>query len=171
MNKIRKICAAVFCGVIIIVCCMFGFREPPAVVVENHCPYPVLESYSARVVDAVPESFRSEYIDEMLDDGGKVVEVTWNFTNSADKSVIMKYVWIDYECSESRIEWLYALEEKKDWRTAGDDPEILPPGEHITVREYVMVLKGMREIKASLGADYGSSEEERIPREEVVLTF
>ncbi len=112
--------------------------------------FPVVEDYSAAVVEAPPEGYyvyEYGYAEDWREwDDMEVVEVTWRFANPGDETMNVDAVFTWYEDS-AEYEPLYLLE-KDEGSVIYGDWRILPYAEHVVLKEYVLVPAGMREMEA-----------------------
>ncbi len=179
MNRIIKICSVVGCAVIVAFCIKTildidkYYSEDYVEKVYNDivrrdplAPHPQVKDCSAETVSEAPEGYelRGEADGS---DGMKLVKVTWHFSNLIyDDLMEMEWNWIDYGCEGA--ERLDRLEKK-------DDPygrrKVLPPGEEVTVYDYVLVPEQVHEMTASLGYSSIYEKAQEDPYQEVEIAF
>lgn len=158
MTKKVNIIFGVICGVVIIFCAFFYSVYVSQIYYDIQNPYPTVEDYSAKVVKEAPEGYLT-YSD---DDGGKVVEVSWYFTNTVNEKIYMDIMYIGADYYDEDGGWLYVMEREEGYSAISkyDNRRILPPGEHVVVKEYVQVPEDAQEIEAYFGSGYGQGTRE-----------
>ena len=156
MKKV-KIISGVLCAVVVLVCLIsyLSYERDLHYVFYSSCDYAMIEGYEADILEKIPEGYLLPDYETVDMENVKVVEITYDLTNQVnDTGWFWEYLCYYYGDDDGRI--IRLDEDENYWgvRNYGNC-DILPPGEHVIYKEYVVVPKDMKQIKARRA---GSSE-------------
>ena len=153
-NKLKVfsgVFSCVFCVIVVLVCliCYSGYVSQ--LYFDVCTPYahsPIAGCEGVRLGE-VPEGYRIPDYMEIDDlDEMEAVEITYELVGTVNDSIgIVGNLCFYYGEND---EWISVLEKDRDYWGPGnyENSKILPPGEHVVFKEYVLVPKGMKEIRA-----------------------
>lgn len=156
MNNKRNVFSIVFCVIVVLVCliCYSGYVSQLYYDVCTPYAYSPIEGCEAVLLDEVPEGYLiPDYMAEEYSEEMEVAEITYELAGTVNDTMAVLGNLCFYYGENG--EWIDVLEEDEDYRGAWnyENCNILPPGERVVWKEYVLVPKGMREINARWVSD------------------
>lgn len=170
MSSKVKIGSVVVCVLVILICCISYTVYVSQAIYRIETVYPEVEGSSARIVDAAPEGYYARYYDgEDLTDM-EVVEVTWQLSNITNEWIYADHFWAYYYDAKGHyLDVMKKEEEEEDLLIPSyNNEKIIPSGEQVDYKEYVLVPEGTRSIEATPGHTTSRTGEEK---ESFVITF
>ncbi len=107
--------------------------------------YSPITGYSAEIVDGIPEGYEYGVPGYKATDGMKVMEITYKLRGVVNEPIEFTGGLCDYYDADG--ECLDALDRDPAY-WAYIDGTVLPPGENVIYREYVLVPEGTESIRA-----------------------
>ena len=147
-NKLN-VFSVVFCAIIVLVCliCYSGYVSQLYYDVCTPYAYPPIADCEAVLLDEVPEGYLiPDYVAADDPEEMEVTEITYELAGTVNDTMPVLGNLCFYYGENG--EWIDVLEKDEDYWGARnyENCNILPPGEHVVWKEYVLVPKGMREI-------------------------
>lgn len=145
-----KIISCVICAVVVLVCLIFyaGYVSQMYYDVCTPYEYSPIAGYETRILEEVPEGYEYHISGYTAMDEMNVVEITYELTGVVNEPMMILGDLCHYY--GERGEWIDVLEKDEDyWGEASCDTcNIVPPGEHVFFKEYVLVPRGMKRLSA-----------------------
>lgn len=151
MRKKVKVLSVVLCVVVVIVC-LVSYSGTVSELHYDICKpssCSLISAYGAKVLDAVPEGYQISSYDSM--DGMEIVEIVYELSNPVNDKISFWGNFCYYYGEND--EWISILDMDLDYSDISqyENCKILPPGESLFYKEYVLVPKGMKKIYAYRG--------------------
>lgn len=149
-NKLN-VFSGVFCAVVVLACliCYSGYVSQLYFDVCTPYAYSPIAGCEGIRLDGMPEGYLiPDYMAVDDPEEMEVVEITYDLVGTInDTTDICGNICLYYGEND---EWISVLEKDEDYWGPGNyqNCNILPPGEHAVFKEYVLVPKGMKEIRA-----------------------
>ncbi|MBD5550661.1 MAG: hypothetical protein HDQ96_05710 [Lachnospiraceae bacterium] len=148
-SKVIKIGSVIACIIVILVCSAYYTGHISTAVYNIRSRYPAMEveDCSARITDTTPEGYYVNYYGDVEDFSEmEVVEVTLLLSNHTNNTASIRDFWTYYNDAEGYH--LYEMEEDTENLAVSnyENRKIIPPGEQASLKEYVLVPRGMHEI-------------------------
>lgn len=149
MSKM-KIISCVSCAIVVLMCliCYSGYVSQQYYEVCTPYGYSPITGYEAKVLEEIPEGYEYHISEYAVMEEMQVVEITWELTGVVNEPMGILGDLCYYYGENG--EWIDVLEKDDDYwgEVSSDSCNIIPPGEHVLWREYVLVPKGMKTLSA-----------------------
>lgn len=149
MSK-TKIVSCACCAAVVLVCliCYSGYVSQMYYEVCTPFGYSPITGYEAQILDEIPEGYEYHISEYTVMDEMNVVEITYELTGVVNDSIGIVGNLCYYYGEDGT--WIDILEKDEDYwgEISYDGYHIIPPGEHVFFKEYVLVPKGMKALSA-----------------------
>lgn len=151
MNSKVKIVSVVLC-VAVIVACYVGYSTAVSFASFDICEVDnssLIESYWTEVLGTIPASKAADYGAYGWENDLQVIEIDYELYNPFNDRITIPGNLCYYYGDDGR--WLTTYDATEDYLEISgyDNCKMLPPGENMGFREYVLVPEGMKVIYAS----------------------
>lgn len=146
-----KIISCVSCAIVVLMCLIFysGYVSRQYYEVCTPYGYSPITGYEIEILEEVPEGYEYHMSEYAIRDEMKVVEITYELTGVVNDSLGIQGNLCYYYGEDGG--WIDILEKDEDYwgEISCDGYNIIPPGERVLFREYVLVPKNIGEITAN----------------------
>lgn len=152
-NKVKTL-SVVLCVVVVLVC-LISYSGAVSELYYDICnpsSCSIISGYETKVLETVPAGYQvSEYEPVYGMDDVKIVEITYELFNPVNDKIVFGSDLCYYYGEND--EWISVVDMNLDYSdiSQSENCKILPPGERVFFKDYVLVPKGMKEIYAYRG--------------------
>ena len=145
-----KIISCVSCAIVVLMCliCYSGYVSQQYYEVCTPYGYSPITGYETKVLEEIPEGYEYHISGYSAIGEMQVVEITYELTGVVNEPLGIVGNLCHYYGENG--EWIDVLEKDDDYwgEMRSDSYHIIPPGERVYFREYVLVPEGMRTLNA-----------------------